>query len=55
MRGSLRTGIGALLLVGHLIYTKGTQGRALFFFQKSKTTGEENIDIVENAIIGLGG
>jgi ankyrin repeat protein len=49
------TGIGALLLVGHLIYTKGTQGRALFFFQKSKTTGEENIDIVENAIIGLGG
>jgi hypothetical protein len=53
--GIALTGIGAFFLAGHLICTKVTQGRALFFFQKRKTTGEENIDKVEQAMMGLGG
>ncbi|WP_367606753.1 ankyrin repeat domain-containing protein [Legionella sp. W05-934-2] len=48
------TGIGALLLAGNLIYTKETQGRALFFFQKSQTTCEEKIGNVNQAVMGLG-
>jgi hypothetical protein len=38
------TGIGLLLIAGKLIYSKVTEKRALFFFQNSKTTSEQNIE-----------
>lgn len=44
------TGIGALLTIGHLIYSKATTGRALFFFQKPRTTCEENLDEVQRLV-----
>ncbi len=44
------TGIGLLLIAGKLIHSKVTEGRALFFFQKSKTTSEEKIADVQQAV-----
>jgi hypothetical protein len=41
------TGIGLLLIAGQLIHSKATGKRALFFFQKSKTTSEEKIANIE--------
>lgn len=43
------TGVGLLFIAGKLIHSKVTENRALFFFQKSKTTGEEKIADVEHA------
>lgn len=43
------TGIGLLFIAGKLIHSKVTENRALFFFQKSKTTSEEKIADVEHA------
>jgi len=43
------TGIGALAITGHLIYSKATKGRALFFFQKEKTTTEEKIEDIRES------
>ena len=43
------TGVGLLLIAGKLIHSKVTENRALFFFQKSKTTSEEKIADVEHA------
>lgn len=40
------TGIGLLLMAGKLVYSKVTEGRALFFFQKSTTTSEDLIATV---------
>lgn len=48
------TGIGALLLVGRLIYTQATEGRPLFFFQKHQTTSEEKVGEVRQAMLSLG-
>ena len=47
------TGIGALLMIGQLLYSKATEGRALFFFQKSQTTSEEKIDAVSKSVAEL--
>ena len=44
------TGIGALFIVGQLIYSKATEGRALFFFQKNKTTCEEKVEVIRQSI-----
>ncbi len=44
------TGVGLLLIAGQLIHSKVTENRALFFFQKSKTTSEEKIADVEHAL-----
>jgi ankyrin repeat protein len=44
------TGIGLLLIAGKLIHSKVTEGRALFFFEKSKTTSEEKIADVQQAV-----
>ena len=41
------TGIGLLSIAAKLIDSKVTKGRALFFFQKSKTTSEEKIADIE--------
>lgn len=46
--------IGALLLVGKLIYSKVTEGRSLFFFQKKQTSCEEKIEAVKDCILTLG-
>ncbi|WP_133130209.1 ankyrin repeat domain-containing protein [Legionella yabuuchiae] len=43
------TGVGLLFIAGKLIHSKVTENRALFFFQKSKTTSEEKIADVEHA------
>lgn len=43
------TGVGLLFIAGKLIHSKVTEGRALFFFQKSKTTGEEKIADIEQS------
>jgi ankyrin repeat protein len=43
------TGVGILFIAGKLIHSKVTENRALFFFQKSKTTSEEKIADVEYA------
>jgi ankyrin repeat protein len=43
------TGVGLLFIAGKLIHSKATENRALFFFQKSKTTSEEKIADVEHA------
>jgi ankyrin repeat protein len=44
------TGVGLFFIAGKLIHSKATQGHALFFFQKSKTTSEEKIaDLEESA------
>jgi hypothetical protein len=50
------TGIGALFLAGQLLYSQANdpKGRALFFFQKSKTTSEEKVDEVQQALRSLG-
>ena len=48
------TGIGALLLVGQLIYTQVTLGRPLFFLQKNQTTSEEMVGEVRQAMLSLG-
>lgn len=47
------TGIGALFLVGQLIYSTATQGRPLFFFQKNQTTSEEKVGEVRQAMLSL--
>jgi len=47
------TGIGALIIVGNLCYSKATTGRALFLFQKKKTTGEEKIEAIKQCWRGL--
>ncbi|HBD7397587.1 ankyrin repeat domain-containing protein [Legionella longbeachae] len=44
------TGIGLLFIAGQLIHSKVTENRALFFFQKSKTTSEEKIADVDHAV-----
>lgn len=44
------TGIGLFAIAGQLIYSKATEGRALFFFQQSKTTSEEKIQVVEQGV-----
>ena len=43
------TGVGLLFIAGKLIHSKVTENRALFFFQRSKTTSEEKIADVEHA------
>ncbi|WP_115710405.1 hypothetical protein [Legionella sainthelensi] len=43
-------GIGLLFIAGQLIHSKVTENRALFFFQKSKTTIKEKIADVEHAV-----
>jgi hypothetical protein len=44
------TGIGLLSIVAKLIDSKVTKGRALFFFQKSKTTSEEKIADIDHTV-----
>jgi ankyrin repeat protein len=43
------TGVGLLFIAGKLIYSKVTEGRALFFFKKSRTTSEEKIADIEQS------
>lgn len=43
------TGIGLLFIAANLIYTRINQGRALFFYQKRTTTGEEILNDIEIA------
>ncbi len=40
---SVLAGVGLLCISGRLIHSRATEGRALFFFQKNKTTSEEKI------------
>lgn len=44
------TGLGLLFIAGKLIHSKRTEGRALFFFQKPKTTSEEKVNNIEHAL-----
>ena len=44
------TGIGLLVIAGKLIHSKVTEGRTLFFFQKSKTRSEEKIADMEQSV-----
>jgi ankyrin repeat protein len=44
------TGIGALLLVGRLLHSAVAGGRPLFFFQKSRTSGEEQVDNINECV-----
>jgi ankyrin repeat protein len=44
------TGVGALAIVGKLIYSKTMQGRPLFFCQKMRTTSEEKIAEVKRTL-----
>lgn len=48
------TGIGLLFTAAQLTYSKVTEGRALFFFQKSKTTREETVAELEEALEAIG-
>lgn len=48
------TGLGLLCIAANLIYSKVIDGRALFFFQKSKTTSEEKIEAVKQSIDKIG-
>jgi ankyrin repeat protein len=43
------TVIGAFFIAAKLIYSRITEGRALFFFQKSKTTTEDKLADIEDA------
>ncbi|NDC41214.1 MAG: hypothetical protein EBZ77_06640 [Chitinophagia bacterium] len=43
------TGVGILCIAGKLIHSRVTEGRALFFFQKNKTTSEEKIADIEQS------
>jgi ankyrin repeat protein len=43
------TGVGLLFISGKLIHSKVTEGRALFFFQKNRTTSEEKIADIEQS------
>jgi len=47
------TGIGLVCIAGQLIHSHVTQGRALFFFQKDKTTCEERRDGIEQSIVAF--
>jgi hypothetical protein len=44
------SGIGALLMIAHLLYSKVNEGRALFFFQKKMATCEEKIDVAKRSL-----
>ncbi len=44
------TGIGLLLIAGKLIHSQFTEGRALFFYQKEKTTSENKVLCVEREL-----
>lgn len=47
------TGVGAIAIMGKLICTKIMNKRALFFFQKKKTTSEEKLADTKNAFSEL--
>ncbi|MBT7703872.1 MAG: hypothetical protein HN746_00080 [Polaribacter sp.] len=44
------TGVGVLFIAAKLLYSQATQGRALFFFQKDKTTCEEKTSSIEQSM-----
>ena len=48
------TGIGLLLIAGKLIHSQFTEGRALFFYQKDKTTSENKVLCVERELTEMG-
>ena len=48
------TGIGLLFIAGQLIYSKATEGRALFFFQKNQTSSERTVADVSDSVDLLG-
>ena len=47
------TGVGLVLIAGHMLYSKSIGGRALFFFQNDKTTGEELLNGVNQSLTML--
>ncbi len=44
------TGVGLLLIAAHLIHSRVTQGRALFFSQKPRTTSEEHLTRIHQGL-----
>lgn len=45
--------VGNILIGANLIYTRLTTGRALFFFQKPRTTSEDNVERINQTLNNL--